>query len=88
MKSLKIIVNTHKGLYRPTHLPFGVASSMTIFQSKIEQILQGITMVVCRVDNILVSGKTDQEHLGNLSTVLTRLETVGLRLKLAKCKFK
>ena len=44
-------------------------------------------MVVCRVDDILVSGKTDKEHLRNLSEVLTRLESAGLRLKLAKCNF-
>ena len=44
-------------------------------------------MVVCRVDNILVYGKTDQEHLQNLAEVLARLENAGLRLKLAKCKF-
>ena len=80
-------INTHKGLYRPTRLPFGVARSMAIFQSKIEQVLQGISMVVCRVDDILVSDKTDQEHLHNLNEVLTWLEDAGLRLKLAKCMF-
>ena len=82
-----VTINTHKGLYRPRRLPFGVASASAIFQSKIEQVLQGIPMVVCRVDDILVSGKTDQEHLRNLTEVLSRLENAGLRLKLAKCQF-
>ena len=63
-----------------------ISTSFTILQSKIEQVLQGIPMVVCRVDNILVSGKTDQEHLQNLAEVLASLENAGLRLKLAKCK--
>ena len=80
-------INTHKGLYRPTRLPFGVSSTSAICQSKIEQVLQGIPMVVCRVDDILISGKNDQEHLSNLSEVLTRLESTGLRLKLSKCQF-
>ena len=44
-------------------------------------------MVACRVDDILVSGRTDQEHLHNLADVLARLQTAGLRLKLAKCRF-
>ena len=44
-------------------------------------------MVVCRVDDILISEKDDQEHLSNLSEVLTRLESAGLRLKLSKCQF-
>ena len=82
-----VTINTHKGLYRPTRLPFGVSSVSAIFESKIEQVLQGIPMVVCRVDDILVSGKNDQEHLDHLNEVLTRLESAGLRLKLSKCKF-
>ena len=44
-------------------------------------------MVVCRVDDILISGKNDQEHLIHLNEVLARLESAGLRLKLSKCKF-
>ena len=82
-----VTINTHKGLYRLTRLPFGVASASGIFQSKIEQVLQGIPMVVCRVDDILVSGKNDQDHLKNLNEVLTRLKQAGLRLKMEKCKF-
>ena len=82
-----VTINTHKGLYRPTRLPFGVSSASAIFQSKIEQVLQGIPMVVCRVDDILISGKNDQEHLIHLNEVLARLERAGLRLKLSKCKF-
>ncbi|KAL9950577.1 hypothetical protein ACROYT_G043093 [Oculina patagonica] len=82
-----VTINTHKGLYRPTRLPFGVSSASAIFQSKIEQVLQGIPMVVCRVDDILISGKNDQDHLDHLNEVLERLGSAGLRLKLSKCKF-
>ena len=82
-----VTINTHKGLYRPTRLPFGVSSASAIFQSEIEQVLQAIPMVVCRVDDILISGKNDQEHISNLNEVLTRLKNAGLRLKLSKCQF-
>ena len=44
-------------------------------------------MVVCRVDDILISGKNDQEHLIHLNEVLARVERAGLRLNLSKCKF-
>ena len=44
-------------------------------------------MVVCRVDDILISGKNDREHLIHLNEVLARLKRAGLRLKLSKCKF-
>ena len=37
--------------------------------------------------DILVSGKTQQEHLAYLSKVLTRLELAGLCLKREKCLF-
>ena len=47
-----VTINTHKGLYRPTRLPFGVSSASAIFQSKIEQVLQAIPMIVCRVDDV------------------------------------
>ena len=54
-----VTINTHKGLYRPTCFPFGVPSAAVFFQLKIKQVLQGIPTVVCRVDNILISGKDD-----------------------------
>ena len=39
------------------------------------------------LDNILATGKTQTEHLNNLSEVLSRLEKAGLRLKKNKCVF-
>ena len=44
-------------------------------------------MVLCRVDNILILQRNDQEHLVHLNEVLDRLESSDLRLKLSKCKF-
>ena len=82
-----VTINTHKGLFRPTRLPYGVAPASAIFQSKMEQLLQGIPMVVCRVDDILVSGQDDASHLAHLNEVLSRLRAANLRLRLDKCKF-
>ena len=52
-----------------------------------ENLLQGISDVVVRVDDILVSGKDDPDHLANLEAVLNRLSRAGLKLRLAKCLF-
>ena len=52
-----------------------------------EGILQGISGVSVYIDDILVIGKTEQEHLGNLEKVLRCLNQTGLRLKRAKCAF-
>lgn len=76
----------HKGLYRYNHLPFGIASVPAIFQQTMEKLLHGITGVTV-TDDILVTGKTDEEHLHNLNLVLERLHEYGLRLKRGKCSF-
>ena len=82
-----ITINTHKGLFRYTHLPFGVASTLAIFQRTTENILQGIKHVCVYLDDILVTGTTEEEHLHNLDQVLSKLENVGIRLKRNKCAF-
>ena len=79
-----VTVNTHKGLYRYTRLPFGVASAPAVFQNVMEN---GLTGVCCYLDDILVMGKTDEEHYQNLKAVLDRLQAKGLRLRRSKCQF-
>ena len=80
-------INTHKGLYCYTRLPFGVASAPSIFQRTMENILQGINHVCVYLDDILITGSTEEEHLQNLDKVLTRLENAGISLKRDKCVF-
>lgn len=82
-----VVINTNKGLFRYNRLPFGVASAPAIFQRTIESILRGIPQVCVYLDDILVTGKTEAEHLQNLERVLTRLEEAGMRLKQEKCAF-
>ena len=52
-----------------------------------EGIFQGIRHVTVYIDDILVTGAIDQEHLQNLQEVLTCLEKAGIRLKKDKCAF-
>ena len=78
-------INTHQGLYQYTRLPFGIASAPAIFQRLMDTILQGIPGVVCYIDDILVTGKDQEEHLQNLNEVFSRLEKHGFRLKREKC---
>ena len=81
------VINTQKGLFQYTRLPFGVSAAPGIFQRTIEGILQGIPHVCVYLDDILVTGKTEEEHLQSLDVILTRLEEAGLRLKEKKCSF-
>ena len=66
-------INTHQGLYRYNRLPFGVANAPAIFQQTMEKILQGLPMVVVYIDDILITGRTNREHLDHLEKVLQRL---------------
>ena len=47
------------------------------------------TLLCCVVylDDILITGQTNQEHLDNVHEVLQRLEKVGMKLKKSKCVF-
>ena len=52
-----------------------------------DALLQGIPNTLCYLDDILITGTMDAEHLQNLEEVLKRLQHNGLRVKPAKCRF-
>lgn len=52
-----------------------------------ESILQSKENVTVYIDDILVIGWTEAEHLQHLAEVLTRLENERIRLKKNKCAF-
>ena len=80
-------INTHKGLFQDTRLPYGISSASGIFQRNMENLLQNIPYVIIEVDDILVSGASDKDHLSNVEDVLKRLASAGLRLRKKKCVF-
>ena len=82
-----VTINTSKGLYQYSRLPFGIASAPAIFQRTMDSILQGIRGVACYIDDIIVTGKSDEEHLEHLEEVLLRLLRHGVHAKWAKCRF-
>ncbi|KAF7642764.1 hypothetical protein LDENG_00251050 [Lucifuga dentata] len=52
-----------------------------------DQVLQDLPNVHCFLDDILVTGGDDIQHLKNLEAVLSRLEEFGLRVQHGKCEF-
>ena len=78
---------TQNGLYQYTQLMFGVSSAPEIYQHVIQQVLQGCRGVRNISDDIIVFGKTRDEHDQNLETVLQRLQQSNLTLNQEKCLF-
>ena len=52
-----------------------------------DNLLSDIPKAVSRLDDILVAGTDQEDHLNTLSLVLDRLLSAGIRLNKAKCKF-
>lgn len=74
-------ISTHRGLFEYTRLPFGINSAVSIFQRTIENVLVDLPGSIVYIDDILVTGANEQEHIENLKRVLARLQEVGLKLR-------
>ena len=55
-------INTHHGLFAYNRLPFGVSTVPAIFQRLVDSLLQGIPNVGAYLDDILITGRNDEEH--------------------------
>ncbi|XP_062501692.1 uncharacterized protein K02A2.6-like [Corticium candelabrum] len=82
-----LVINTHLGLFQYNRLPFGVAAAPAIFQRIMDCLLQGIPGTVVYLDDILITGRSQEEHLRNLEAVLSRLAGARIRLERQKCSF-
>ena len=77
---------THDELFRYKRVCFGLASAPSCFQRMMSLILKGISGVTCFIDDIVVFGKSKEEHDKNLHVVLHKLSKVGMKLN-DKCCF-
>ncbi|PFX11079.1 Retrovirus-related Pol polyprotein from transposon 17.6, partial [Stylophora pistillata] len=76
------------GLIWYKRLSFGISSAAEIFQNVIRETLEGIGGAINISDDILVFGKTLEEHDKNLKAVFQRLREKGLTLNKSKCEFR
>ena len=79
---------TKYGLYEYTSMPMGLTNSPTTFQRLMELALRGLQWHTCLIylDDIVVFGKTFDEHLQRVEEVLDRIKAAGLKLKPEKCQ--
>ena len=80
-----LTINTTKGLFAFNRLPAGISAAPGIFQRLMDALFAGIPGVCVYLDDILVSGKTKQEHDKNLDLGFSVLWDAGLKLKREKC---
>ena len=70
-------------------MPFGLATATATFQRTMEIALAGLQWTSCLIylDDVVVFGRTFDEHLCRLDAVLSRIARAGLKLKPSKCHF-
>ena len=86
MKKL-LVVNTHKGLFWYNRLSFGPVPAQAIFQKLVDNLVSGIPHVAAYLDDVIVTGRTKEEHLQNLKQVLSALNKHFMKLRPDKCEF-
>ena len=58
-----LIIATHLGYFQFKKLSFGARFVPTIFQKAMDKILSGVSKTSAYIDDILVAGTSQEEHL-------------------------
>ena len=78
---------TQEGLYQFKVMPFGLTNAPATFQRLMDAVLAGLQWKSCLVylDDVIIVGRTFEEHLNHLGEIFDRLRQAGLKLKVTKC---
>ncbi|MBW0563955.1 hypothetical protein O181_103670 [Austropuccinia psidii MF-1] len=87
-KYLRIIV--HCGVYEYLRIPFRIKNAPSHFQIMMneifpEELSEG--WLIIYIDDIIICSKTWEEHIYRLSRVLTKIQSVKMKISLKKCHF-
>ena len=80
-------VATPFGRYSFKRLPYGINCAPEIFHAKIQQLFENETGVKVFMDDIVVWGRTREEHDARLKRALATVRRSGLKLNEKKCVF-
>ena len=80
---------TQEGLFEFNVMPFGLCNAPATFQRLMDCVLAGLQWSSCLVyiDDIIIIGRSFDEHLHHLQQVLDRLKSAGLKIQPSKCHF-
>ncbi|CAK1590660.1 unnamed protein product [Parnassius mnemosyne] len=83
----KTAFSTGKGLWQFKVMPFGLCNAPATFERLMELVLTGLIGDACLVylDDIIIVGRTFEEHLQNLERVLMKIQSANLKLSPKKC---
>lgn len=78
---------TRHGLWEFTTMPFGLTNAPATFQRVMELAMRGLQWTSCLIylDDVIIFGRTFQEHTARLRKVLERIRQANLKLKPRKC---
>uniref|UniRef100_A0A0K0FW94 RNA-directed DNA polymerase n=1 Tax=Strongyloides venezuelensis TaxID=75913 RepID=A0A0K0FW94_STRVS len=79
-----LVVSTPAGLRQFKRLPFGLSSSLMIFQRIMTDLLSDIEGTAVYFDDVLIGGKDLNQHDERVHKVLERLEKAGMKLNMDK----
>ncbi|XP_043239605.1 uncharacterized protein LOC122390579 [Amphibalanus amphitrite] len=78
---------THEGVFRYRRCCYGMRSLPSCFQKLMETILRGLPGTQVYLDDVIVAGRTREEHDARLKTVMEKLEEYQVTLNADKCHF-
>jgi len=80
---------TREGLFEFNVMPFGLCNAPATFQRLMDCVLAGLQWSSCLVyiDDVIIIGRSFDEHLHHLQQVFDRLKSAGLKIQPSKCHF-
>ena len=77
------------GFYEFTCMLFGLCNAPATFQHLMQNTLGELNLIYCVIylDDVIVFGRTEEEHLECLHVVFERFQEFNLKLKPLKCSF-
>ena len=83
----KTAFTTKYGLYQFKRMSFGLTNAPSTFSRVMNLVLRGLhwRTVLAFLDDVLVLGKTFDDHVENLAEVFDRCRQYGIKLKAKKC---
>ena len=77
------------GFYKFTCMPFGLCNALETFQHLMQNTLGELNLTYCVIylDDVIVFGHMEEEHLECLCVVFERFHKFNLKLKPLKCSF-